>query len=131
MFQVKFILDNSVEAVMDGDLTFSEEEFKGDNHQDVKVIDLVTNGRHVRVTDGNKMEYLDALAQYKLCNQYREQTDLFLEGLHSVVPDQLLSLFDESELELMLCGVRHMKKNIRDKQVNCGITTYRCESTTF
>ena len=30
----------------------------------------------------------------------------FLEGLNTLVPDSLLTLWDESELELLLCGVR-------------------------
>ena len=33
----------------------------------------------------------------------------FLEGLHSLVPDSLLALFDENELELLICGVRDYK----------------------
>ena len=74
-------------------------------------MDLKPQGRYLRVTDSNKMEYLDCLAQYKLSTRYKDQTDLFLEGLHSVVPDQLLSLFDESELELILCGVREYDLN--------------------
>ena len=28
-----------------------------------------------------------------------------MEGLHTFVPDSLLSMFDENELELLLCGV--------------------------
>ena len=45
-----------------------------------------------------KHEYLDLLAQYKLCDRFKEQTAEFLVGLHRVVPDSLLSLFDEPEL---------------------------------
>ena len=33
----------------------------------------------------------------------------FLEGLNSLVPDNLLSLFDENELELLISGVRYYK----------------------
>ena len=46
------------------------------------------------------------LAQYRLCNRFKEQTNAFLDGLHRLVPDSLLSLFDEHELELLLCGIR-------------------------
>ena len=42
----------------------------------------------------------------RLCTRIRAQTEQFLSGLHQFVPDSLLSLFDESELELLLCGMR-------------------------
>ena len=58
------------------------------------------------VTEENKLEYLDLLAQQRLCLRIKDQTELFLSGLTQFVPDSLLSLFDESELELLLCGVR-------------------------
>ena len=32
-----------------------------------------------------------------------------MEGFHSLIPDSLLSMFDECELELLLCGVRQYK----------------------
>lgn len=84
------------------DLTFSEEV----HHNISTIVDLKPQGRNIRVTDDDKMEYLDLLAQYRLSECIREQVDLFLEGLHTFVPDSLLSMFDEAELELLLCGVR-------------------------
>ncbi len=93
------------------DLTFTEEVENG-----ARVVDLKPNGASIRVTEANKMEYLDRLAQYRLVTSVQEATDQFLEGLHSMVPDSLLSLFDESELELMLCGVREY--NLADLRKN-------------
>lgn len=49
-------------------------------------------------------QYLDALAQQRLCNNVREEVDSFLKGLNGIIPDNLLSIFDENELELLLCG---------------------------
>ena len=60
----------------------------------------------IPVTERNKLEYLDLLAQHRLGLRIKEQTEHFLSGLPQFVPDSLLSLFDESELELLLCGVR-------------------------
>jgi hypothetical protein len=56
------------------------------------------------VTNENKREYLNALAQYRLAAKVKIQVDAFLKGLNEVVPDELLSIFDENELELLMCG---------------------------
>jgi len=112
--KIRLILNESVEEEGSGldDLTFTEDEYDlvaasgsaaGSHH---KTVELKPGGSRIKVTNANKIEYLDALAQYKMCNRFRESTELFLDGLHTLIPDQLLSLFDESELELMLCGVR-------------------------
>lgn len=46
------------------------------------------------------LKYLDALAQQRLCNNVREEVDSFLKGLNGIIPDNLLSIFDENELEV-------------------------------
>jgi len=38
-------------------------------------VNLKTNGSSIAVTEDNKIEYLDLLAQYKLCTRIKEQTD--------------------------------------------------------
>lgn len=50
----------------------------------------------------NKYAYLDALAQYRLVNSVKDQVEAFLRGLNELVPDNLLSIFDENELEVLL-----------------------------
>lgn len=47
---------------------------------------------------------MDALAQQRLCNNVRDEVESFLKGLNGIIPDNLLSIFDENELELLLCG---------------------------
>ncbi|KAH9640015.1 hypothetical protein HF086_008110 [Spodoptera exigua] len=50
------------------------------------------------------ISYLDALAQWRLAARVRAETEAFLRGLGVLVPDNLLAIFDENELELLLCG---------------------------
>jgi len=64
------------------------------------VVDLISNGRKVVVTNENKEEYLNALAQYRLLTRVKRETESFLKGLSEIVPDGLLSNFDENELEV-------------------------------
>jgi hypothetical protein len=70
---------------------------------------LKPNGGNIAVTESNKLEYLDLLAQHRLASCIKEQTEQFIDGLHTFVPDSLLALFDEAELELLLCGVHEYK----------------------
>lgn len=63
-------------------------------------MDLIPDGAHVAVNNENKLRYLDALAQHRLVNSVKDQVDSFLHGLNELVPDNLLSIFDENELEV-------------------------------
>ena len=61
---------------------------------------MIPNGTKIPVTDSNKLRYLDCLAQYKLATNIRDEVEAFLKGLNELIPDQLLSIFDENELEV-------------------------------
>lgn len=63
---------------------------------------MIPNGSKIQVTNQNKLQYLDVLAQYRLANSIKEETDSFLRGLNELIPDSLLSIFDENELEVNL-----------------------------
>lgn len=66
----------------------------------MQTVDLVQNGSKINVTDDNKMFYLNCLAQYKLVTGVKEEVESFLKGLNAIIPDNLLSIFDENELEV-------------------------------
>ncbi|KAH9406533.1 Apoptosis-resistant E3 ubiquitin protein ligase 1 [Tyrophagus putrescentiae] len=97
--KIKFILENDVSLL---DLFFVEEEYESGKL--VRTIDLIQQGSRTRVTEENKSRYLDALAQYRLSTCVKEQVEAFLKGLNDLIPDNLLSIFDENELELLICG---------------------------
>ncbi|KAK3702762.1 hypothetical protein RRG08_042746 [Elysia crispata] len=99
--KISYIENNDVD---DMELTFAEEVYSAQG-QLVKVIDLVPNGSRIPVTNNNKMRYLDALAQYRLVQPVKEEVDSFMRGLSGeLIPENLLSIFDEYELELLMCG---------------------------
>lgn len=62
--------------------------------------DLIPNGSKIPVSNENKLQYLDQLAQYRLATAVREPIESFLKGLNELIPDNLLSIFDENELEV-------------------------------
>ncbi|XP_021944995.1 apoptosis-resistant E3 ubiquitin protein ligase 1 isoform X2 [Folsomia candida] len=117
--KVKFILENDVDGM---ELTFSEEEYDPMGKL-IKTVDLVPDGSKIIVTNENKREYLNALAQYRLATKAKPQVDAFLKGLNEVVPDELLSIFDENELELLMCGTsEYSVTELREHHVVSGAT---------
>ncbi|XP_055858941.1 apoptosis-resistant E3 ubiquitin protein ligase 1 isoform X2 [Episyrphus balteatus] len=101
--KVKYILDTDLDASDSLELNFVEEIYDISG-QLSKTVELIPNGSKVRVTNASKNQYLDALAQQRLCNNVKDEVDSFLKGLNGIIPDNLLSIFDENELELLMCG---------------------------
>ncbi|XP_073250144.1 apoptosis-resistant E3 ubiquitin protein ligase 1-like [Porites lutea] len=69
-----------------------------------RMVELKPGGAQIPVTESNKKEYLDLLAQYRLSSSVKQVIEAFAKGLNEMVPDSLLSVFDEYELELLMCG---------------------------
>lgn len=96
---LKWILDNDAE---DLDLTFSvDEEFLGK----VQVVELKKGGANIKLTNQNKTEYIRLIIDWRFINRVEKQMKKFMEGFNELVPQQLLKMFDERELELLMCGV--------------------------
>ncbi|KAK5916667.1 hypothetical protein CgunFtcFv8_011629 [Champsocephalus gunnari] len=98
--KVCFILNNDVS---DMDLVFAEEKYSKSGQLE-KVVELISGGSQIAVTNENKVHYLNLLAQYRLASQVRDEVEHFLKGLNELVPENLLAIFDENELELLMCG---------------------------
>lgn len=103
--KIKYLLENDIDNI-DTELYFVEEEYDGGG-QLLKTVELVPSGVKIKVTNVTKHRYLDALAQFRLATSVRDEVDAFLKGLNELIPDNLLSIFDENELELLLCGTGH------------------------
>jgi len=99
--KISFILKN--DNVQDLDLTF-EEEIYDDNKLYVKTIELVPNGSSIVVTNENRNKYLNLIATYRLSTSVRHEVEEFKKGLNLLIPDHLLAVFNENELELVMCG---------------------------
>ncbi|KAI9666925.1 MAG: hypothetical protein M1831_001430 [Alyxoria varia] len=76
-----------------------------DNFGVMDTVDLVENGRNIPVTEENKHEYVRLVIEYRLTGSVQEQLDSFLKGFHDIVPSELISIFDEGELELLISGM--------------------------
>lgn len=73
---------------------------------------MVPNGSKIRVHNETKHQYLDALAQYRLAINLKDEVEAFLRGLNDLIPDNLLSIFDENELEVTADILLHVNFKI-------------------
>ncbi|KAI9760741.1 MAG: GTPase-activating protein [Chaenotheca gracillima] len=68
-------------------------------------IDLKENGRNIPVTEENKQDYVRLVVEYRLTGSVQDQLEHFLKGFHDIVPAELVSIFNEQELELLISGL--------------------------
>ncbi|XWS59572.1 hypothetical protein CRYUN_Cryun08bG0133600 [Craigia yunnanensis] len=84
------------------DFTVTEESF-GKRH----VIELKPGGKDVCVTNENKMQYVHAMADYKLNRQILPFSNAFYRGLTDLISPSWLKLFNASEFNQLLSGGDH------------------------
>jgi len=95
-----WILENDITDVITEDFSVIEEQFGEE-----KVVDLIPNGRNIPVTDQNKREYVNAQVRYRLTTSVSAQLESFVRGFHDIIPAELVAIFDEQELELLISGL--------------------------
>ncbi|CAN1860378.1 E3 ubiquitin-protein ligase UPL7 [Linum perenne] len=81
------------------DFTITEESF-GKMH----VIELKPGGKDISVTNENKMQYVHAMADYKLNRQILAFSNAFYRGLTDLISPSWLKLFNASEFNQLLSG---------------------------
>ncbi|XP_074851838.1 E3 ubiquitin-protein ligase NEDD4-like isoform X5 [Carettochelys insculpta] len=102
---LKWILENDPTEL---DLMFCiDEENFGQTYQ----VDLKPNGSEIMVTNENKREYIDLVIQWRFVNRVQKQMNAFLEGFTELLPTDLIKIFDENELELLMCGLGDVDVN--------------------
>ena len=111
-----WMLENDITDVITE--TFSVET---DDFGVTEVVDLVENGRNIPVAEENKQEYVQLVVEYRLTGSVQIQLAKFLEGIciafliptlmlttlgfHDIVSPELISIFNEQELELLISGL--------------------------
>ncbi|KAG7301174.1 hypothetical protein JYU34_014022 [Plutella xylostella] len=95
------------------ELTFAVDE---DQFGKTQQRELKPGGANISVDNTNKDEYIKLVISWRFVSRVQEQMLAFLEGLGALVPLPLLKIFDEHELELLLCGIQHV--DVRDWRAN-------------
>ncbi|KAI8072700.1 hypothetical protein BC940DRAFT_233068 [Gongronella butleri] len=66
--------------------------------------ELKYRGQHLSVTNSNKLEYVYLVADHKLNQQARDQTDAFIQGFRSIISSSWLRIFTPTELQWIISG---------------------------
>ena len=93
-------LENSIEGVLD--LTFAVDDVR---FGEVISVELKPNGKDVQVTDENKKEYVQLITEWRIKKRVDEQRKSFEKGFFDLIPLNMISNFDERELELLIGGI--------------------------
>ncbi len=92
--------DNDITDIIDETFTTTEERFG-----EMVTVELRPGGADVAVTDDNKKEYVDAVVEYRISKLVKEQFEAFMSGFSELIPQDLITVFDERELELLIGGM--------------------------
>ena len=76
-----------------------------DRFGEMVTIELKPGGADISVTEENKKEYVDLIVEYRISKRVHEQFDAFMSGFNELIPQELINVFDERELELLIGGM--------------------------
>lgn len=97
---LKWICDNDITDILD--LTFSAED---ERFGEIVEVDLKPGGTQIEVTEENKHEYVELISEWKISKRVEEQFIAFIDGFNELIPQELVNVFDERELELLIGGL--------------------------
>ncbi|GAB2258516.1 hypothetical protein Droror1_Dr00014676 [Drosera rotundifolia] len=125
---LKWMLENDVNDIPDLTFSMDADEEKHILYEKTEVTDyeLKPGGRNTRVTEETKHEYVDLVADHILTNAIRPQINSFLEGFNELVPRELISIFNDKELELLISGLPEIDLN--DLKANTDYSGYTSAS---
>ena len=97
---LKWMMENDIDGILD--LTFAvDDEVFGEIVQ----VELKPGGKDIEVTDENKKEYVELFTQWKIHDRVSAQLKAFMDGFNELIPEDLITVFDERELELLIGGI--------------------------
>lgn len=82
--------------------TFSVEE---DRFGEKIIIDLIPGGRDIDVDNENKQKFVELKTEWIISKPIEQQFRSFMEGFNELIPQELVQVFDERELELLIGGL--------------------------
>ncbi|PNF34617.1 E3 ubiquitin-protein ligase NEDD4 [Cryptotermes secundus] len=90
------------------ELTFSldEESFGHFSRRELK-----PDGANIPLTNENKDEYIRLIINWRFVSRVQDQMNAFLQGFCGLVPLKYVKIFDEHELELLMCGIQNIDVN--------------------
>lgn len=98
---LQWMLDNDISGgILEATFSTEDERFGVVTEED-----LIPNGRNIEVTNDNKKEYVELMVRWRIEKRIAAQFEAFKEGFHELIPQDLINVFDERELELLIGGI--------------------------
>ena len=116
-----WILENDIT-----DITFETFSVDVDRFGAVETVDLIPDGQNIAVTEENKQDYVRLVVEHRLVKSVEQQLEHFLAGFHEIIPAELISIFNEQELELLISGLPEI--DIDDWKNNTEYHNYQATS---
>jgi E3 ubiquitin-protein ligase HUWE1 len=125
---LKWILENDISDILGLTFSMDADEEKHILYEKTEVTDfeLIPGGRDIRVTEENKHNYVDKVAEHRLTTAIRPQINAFMDGFNELVSRELISIFNDKELELLISGLPEI--DLEDLKANTEYTGYTAAS---
>jgi E3 ubiquitin-protein ligase NEDD4 len=117
---LQWMLDNSIVDVFHETFSIEFDQFGTKVTEELK-----PGGTEIVVTDENKPEYVQLYVKWRIQKRVEQQFKAFLSGVHDLVPPDLISVFDEKELELLIGGVAEI--DMEDWKKNTDYRGYKVD----
>ncbi|KAJ0024700.1 hypothetical protein Pint_08514 [Pistacia integerrima] len=125
---LKWMLENDISDVLHLTFSIDADEEKLILYERTQVTDyeLIPGGRNMKVTEENKHQYVNLVAEHRLTTAIRPQINAFLEGFNELIPRELISIFNDKELELLISGLPDI--DLDDMRANTEYSGYSAAS---
>ncbi|XP_020547513.1 E3 ubiquitin-protein ligase UPL2 isoform X2 [Sesamum indicum] len=125
---LKWMLENDISDILDLTFSIDADEEKLILYERAQVTDyeLIPGGRNIRVTEENKHQYVDLVAEHRLTTAIRPQINAFMDGFNELIPRDLISIFNDKELELLISGLPDI--DLDDMRANTEYSGYSAAS---
>ncbi|KAK3055349.1 hypothetical protein LTR09_003902 [Extremus antarcticus] len=97
---LSWTMDNDITDVIYSTFSVEDERFG-----EKVTVDLKPGGQDIEVTNENKREYVELITEWRIQKRVDEQFNAFVTGFHELIPADLVNVFDERELELLIGGI--------------------------
>ena len=97
---LSWAMENDVTDVIYSTFSVEDERFG-----EKVTVELKPGGKDIEVTNENKREYVELITEWRIQKRVEEQFNAFITGFHELIPSDLVNVFDERELELLIGGI--------------------------
>ena len=75
-----------------------------DKNNDLIEVELIPNGRNIQLNVNNKDSFIKRAIEFITYEQYKEQIDKIVEGIRSLLSDDIINIFTTEEFDFLLNG---------------------------